>query len=134
MGFLDTFVIYTLTPLVIMLSVLIAHALGAGAPTDEQAASMVTDWLLSPEHFCVAPAGDFAGNHDDCYWGLPSIQRADPAFPPLAYWRGFVRAHQRHTQPCLTSPHCLQVMHSELTLCVRFRRCGGRWRSSRTGG
>ena len=51
---------------------------------------MVTNWLLSPEHFCVAPNGDFAGNHDDCYWGLPSIQKSDPAFPPLGYWRGYV--------------------------------------------
>jgi hypothetical protein len=33
---------------------------------------------------------DFAGNADECYWGLPSIQRGDPAFPPLGYWRGYV--------------------------------------------
>ena len=37
----------------------------------------------------VVPAGDFGGLHDDCYWGLPSIQRGDPAFPPLGYWRGY---------------------------------------------
>ncbi len=55
-----------------------------------QAASMVGEWLLSPDRFCVAPAGDFAGNADECYWGLPSIQRGDPAFPPLGYWRGYV--------------------------------------------
>jgi hypothetical protein len=66
------------------------YALMAGAATDEQAKTMVSKWLLSPEHFCIAPQGDFAGNHDDCYWGLPSIQRADPAFPPLGYWRGYV--------------------------------------------
>ena len=24
------------------------------------------------------------------YWGLPSIQHADPAFPALGYWRGYV--------------------------------------------
>ena len=39
---------------------------------------------------CISPAGDFGGNADDCYWGLPSIERADPAFPPLGYWRGYV--------------------------------------------
>jgi hypothetical protein len=66
------------------------YALMAGAATDTQAEGMVRDWLLSPEHFCVAERGDFAGNHDDCYWGLPSIQRNDSAFPPLGYWRGYV--------------------------------------------
>ena len=52
---------------------------------------MVSEWLLSPDHFCIAPKGDFVGNADECYWGLPSIQRGDPAFPPLGYWRGYVR-------------------------------------------
>jgi putative isomerase len=66
------------------------YSMLATAATDEQARAMVTKWLLSPEHFCIAPNGDFAGNHDDCYWGLPSIQRADAAFPPLGYWRGYV--------------------------------------------
>ena len=66
------------------------YALMAGAATDAQAESVVREWLLSPDHFCIAPSGDFRGNHDDCYWGLPSIQRADPAFPPLGYWRGYV--------------------------------------------
>jgi hypothetical protein len=62
----------------------------AGAATDAQAEAMVKTWLLSPDHFCISPKGDFAGNRDDCYWGLPSIQRADPAYPPLGYWRGYV--------------------------------------------
>jgi len=66
------------------------YALMARAATDEQAESMINNWLLSPDHFCVSPTGDFSGNHDDCYWGLPSIQRADPAFPHLGYWRGYV--------------------------------------------
>jgi len=66
------------------------YALMAGAATDEQAKTMISKWLLSPEHFCIAPKGDFMGNHDDCYWGLPSIQFSDPAFPPLGYWRGYV--------------------------------------------
>jgi hypothetical protein len=46
---------------------------------------MIEQWLLSPEHFCVAPSGDFKGLSDTCYWGLPSIQAADPAYPPLGY-------------------------------------------------
>merc|ERR1719356_1669031 len=66
------------------------YALLAGAATDEQAATMASNWLMSPEHFCVAPNGDFAGNKDACYWGLPSIQASDASFPPLGYWRGYV--------------------------------------------
>jgi len=66
------------------------YSMMAQAATDEQAATMMTRWLLSPDHFCIAPDGDFRGNSDDCYWGLPSIQKADPAFPPLGYWRGYV--------------------------------------------
>lgn len=66
------------------------YALMAGAATDEQAAAMASNWLMSPEHFCVAPDGDFAGNKDTCYWGLPSIEASDAAFPPLGYWRGYV--------------------------------------------
>ena len=66
------------------------YALMAGAATDAQAEAMVRDWLLNPDRFCIAPNGDFGGNHDDCYWGLPSVQRGDPAFRALGYWRGFV--------------------------------------------
>lgn len=66
------------------------YALMADAATDEQAGAMATNWLMSPEHFCVAPNGDFAGNKDTCYWGLPSIQAGDQAFPALGYWRGYV--------------------------------------------
>lgn len=66
------------------------YALMAGAASDAQAEAMVHDWLLSPTHFCIAPSGDHAGNHDDCWHGLPSIQRADAAYPPLGYWRGYV--------------------------------------------
>ncbi len=66
------------------------YPLLAAAATDEQAAALVREWLLSPRHFCVAPAGDFEGNRDDCYWGLPSIDASDPAYPPLGYWRGYV--------------------------------------------
>ena len=62
----------------------------AQAATDKQATAMVEEWLLSPNHFCVARNGDFAGNSNDCYWGLPSIQAGDVAFPPLGYWRGYV--------------------------------------------
>lgn len=66
------------------------YALLAKAATDAQAESMVRNWLLSPEHFCIAVNGDFVGNSNDCYWGLPSIEASDPAFPPLGYWRGYV--------------------------------------------
>jgi putative isomerase len=66
------------------------YSMMAKAPTDEQATKMVNNWLHSPEHFCIAPNGDFAGNKDTCYWGLPSIEASDPAFPPLGYWRGYV--------------------------------------------
>jgi len=66
------------------------YSMLAEAATDEQAASMASQWLMSPKHFCIAPAGDFAGNSDSCYWGLPSIQAEDVAFPPLGYWRGYV--------------------------------------------
>jgi putative isomerase len=64
------------------------YSMMGGAATDSQAAAMVNNWLHSPEHFCVAKNGDFAGNKDTCYWGLPSIEASDPAFPPLGYWRG----------------------------------------------
>ena len=53
----------------------------------QQATSMMTEWLHSPKHFCIAPNGDFAGNTDSCYWGLPSIEASDPSFPALGYWR-----------------------------------------------
>eukprot|EP00047_Mylnosiga_fluctuans_P010910 m.18530 g.18530 ORF g.18530 m.18530 type:complete len:888 (+) comp3351_c0_seq1:1594-4257(+) len=66
------------------------YALMAGAATDDQAQAMVENWLFSPDHFCVSPDGNFTGNTNDCFWGLPSIQASDPAFPPLGYWRGYV--------------------------------------------
>ena len=66
------------------------YALQTGGPSDARADTMVRTWLLSPEHFCVAPDGDFAGNSPDCWWGLPSIARSDAAFPKLGYWRGYV--------------------------------------------
>ena len=44
---------------------------------------MVKNWLLSPQHFCISPNGDFKGNSEVCYWGLPSIEASDPAFPAL---------------------------------------------------
>ena len=66
------------------------YALMAGAATDTQAERVVKDWLLNKDHFCVAPDGNFAGLDDSCYWGLPSIDRSDPAFPLSGYWRSFV--------------------------------------------
>lgn len=72
------------------------YSMMAKAPTDDQATKMVNNWLHSPEHFCIAPNGDFAGNKDTCYWGLPSIEASDPAFPPLGYWRGYVWCAASH--------------------------------------
>eukprot|EP00656_Telonema_subtile_P004654 TRINITY_DN12117_c0_g1_i3.p1 TRINITY_DN12117_c0_g1~~TRINITY_DN12117_c0_g1_i3.p1 ORF type:complete len:517 (-),score=119.06 TRINITY_DN12117_c0_g1_i3:216-1766(-) len=66
------------------------YPMQAGVATPEQATTMVSKWLLNPDHFCISPDGDFKGNSDDCYWGLPSIQASDVAFPPLGYWRGYV--------------------------------------------
>lgn len=57
--------------------------LGPGTATDIQAAGMAADWLQSRDRFCIAPDGDHKGLSDSCYWGLPSIQASDPAFPPL---------------------------------------------------
>ena len=66
------------------------YAMQARAPTDAQAKAMATNWLMNASRFCVAPAGDFVGNDDSCYWGLPSISADDAAFPALGYWRGYV--------------------------------------------
>ena len=70
------------------------YALAARAATDEQASAMVEQWLLNRSRFCIAPSGDFQGNADTCYWGLPSIEASDPAYPPLGYWRGCVTPSQ----------------------------------------
>ena len=93
----------------------------AKAPTDAQATSMVKNWLHSPEHFCIAPNGDFAGNKDTCYWGLPSIEASDPAFPPLGYWRGYVCE-------LVTPSACNLSLASGLSL-TNGRAQGVRWRS-----
>ena len=66
------------------------YALQAKAATDEQAAAMATGWMLNKTRFCVAPGGDHAGLDDTCYWGLPSIEASDPAYPNLGYWRGYI--------------------------------------------
>merc|ERR1719273_54494 len=60
-----------------------------GPPVDH-VDQMMTKWLMNPARFCISPNGDFKGNTDDCYWGLPSISADDPAFPKLGYWRGYV--------------------------------------------
>ena len=51
---------------------------------------MIEQWLFNKDRFCIAEDGDFSGLDDTCYWGLPSIQASDPAYPPLGYWRGYV--------------------------------------------
>lgn len=66
------------------------YPLLTGGPTAEQADTMMTRWLMNRTRFCITPNGDFAGNTDTCYWGLPSISADDAAFPPLGYWRGYV--------------------------------------------
>ena len=62
------------------------------AASDDQVLRMVEHWLFNSSRFCLSREGDFKGNTDDCYWGLPSISADDPAFPELGYWRGFVWA------------------------------------------
>lgn len=59
-------------------------------PSNERVDRMSQHWLMNSTRFCISPRGDFAGNTDECYWGLPSISADDPAFPALGYWRGFV--------------------------------------------
>ena len=78
------------------------YSMMSGAPTDAQAAAMVTNWLQNPDHFCIAPNGDFKGNKDTCYWGLPSIQASDPAFPPLVrYYLPLPHRHLTEKRPLL---------------------------------
>ena len=60
------------------------------AATDAQVDRTAASWLLNSSRFCLSPKGDFAGNSDECYWGLPSISADDAAFPALGYWRGYV--------------------------------------------
>jgi len=66
------------------------YAMQTSGPSDKRVDTMMTEWMMNPRHFCVSPAGDFAGNSDKCWWGLPSIQASDAAFPSLGYWRGYV--------------------------------------------
>ena len=80
------------------------YALQTLAANDSQATLMMEKWLQSPDHFCIAKEGDFAGNNDSCYWGLPSIQAADPAYPPLGYWRGYVCAPPAACRPFALRP------------------------------
>lgn len=65
----------------------------ARAPNETQAKRMMAEWLHSPTRFCISPNGDFTGNNEMCYWGLPSISADDAAGVlknDLGYWRGFV--------------------------------------------
>ena len=65
------------------------YPMQARIATDAQATTMVEKWLTPKDKFCIAEDGDMAGNNRNCWWGLPSIQASDSAFPPLGYWRGF---------------------------------------------
>merc|ERR1711985_209679 len=66
------------------------YALQTRGPSNAQAERMTTEWLTNASRFCITPKGDFTGNTDSCYWGLPSIEADDAAFPKLGYWRGYV--------------------------------------------
>ena len=59
------------------LSPTLFYPLLAGVPDPDRAQRMVADHLLNPEEFW----GD---------WVIPSISRADPAFPKQRYWKGAV--------------------------------------------
>ena len=58
------------------------------AATDEQATTLIKKWLMSADGFCIV-AGWPAGATDRCWWGLPSVAAADPAYSN-ATWRGAV--------------------------------------------
>jgi len=60
-----------------------------GVPSDSQAASQVSAWLVNNSRFCISENWP-NGMADTCYWGLPSISADDPSFPPLGYWRGYI--------------------------------------------
>merc|ERR1711874_700824 len=69
------------------------YPLLTAGPSNEQAAGMMTKWMMNKTRFCITPNGDFAGNSDTCYWGLPSISADDSAFARgylHGYWRGHV--------------------------------------------
>ena len=55
----------------------------ATAATDAQAERMMREWLLSPEHFCIAPKGDYAGLKDTCYWCVNRAAARRPLFFPF---------------------------------------------------
>ena len=63
------------------------YPLAARAATEEQAGVMMSRWMANTSHFCVT--GSSTPNPIACHYGLPSVQRSDPAFP-LGYWRGNV--------------------------------------------
>ena len=76
------------------------YVMQTNASSAERVDTMMTGWMMNKEHFCVSPTGDMAGNDDACYWGLPSIERSDAAFPKLG---------------CeLVAVRMLQTMHSSI--------------------
>lgn len=75
------------------------YPLQARAATNSQAKRMVARWLTNRSAFCVTEDGDYGGNDPNgCYWGLPSINAADPAFPH-GYWRGAIWYHSIQCLP-----------------------------------
>ena len=52
-----------------------------------KAEMMVNNYLLNADYFCISLT--FPSNQSaDCYYGLPSIAKSDPAFLSQNYWRG----------------------------------------------
>eukprot|EP00484_Ammonia_sp_Unknown_P027193 CAMPEP_0197053544 /NCGR_PEP_ID=MMETSP1384-20130603/27796_1 /TAXON_ID=29189 /ORGANISM="Ammonia sp." /LENGTH=144 /DNA_ID=CAMNT_0042486459 /DNA_START=144 /DNA_END=578 /DNA_ORIENTATION=+ len=49
---------------------------------------IIETYLLSANYFCINPSFP-ANQSDDCYWGLPSISKNDPAYQAQGYWRGY---------------------------------------------
>eukprot|EP01084_Bolivina_argentea_P212096 360600_1 len=51
---------------------------------------MISNYLLSQKYFCIDKnSSNWPANQaSDCYYGLPSISKADPAFKQQNYWRG----------------------------------------------
>ena len=109
------------------------YALLAQAATDTQADALVNNWLMNPNHFCISETWP-AGVNNTCYWGLPSINAADPAFPPLGYWRGFVWGPMAQLTywSLLQYDHVPSVRAGRKALCKQMTEMGMKmWREHR---
>lgn len=95
------------------------YALQTSAPNNTQATAMMEQWLFNKDGFCVAEQGDFSGLDDTCYWGLPSIQASDPAYPPL----GYVGSLVYDVSICV----CLQLISLCMDWCLASHRSLVAW-------